>query len=101
MSKLSKKEVVDLLAEELKTTKTEAKRVLDAVVETYKKAITELQADVAFGDIGIFKTSVVAEREYSNPQTGGKVTKPAHLTLKFRPSATIKRELEQYEIVEE
>ncbi|MFS0643697.1 HU family DNA-binding protein [Siminovitchia sp. 179-K 8D1 HS] len=98
MSKVNKKELITLLAEELDVKKTEATRIHDVFVNVLEDLIVEQQAEFKLGDIGTFKVPVRPEREHINPQTGGKVVKPAHFALTFKPSANIKRELESYEI---
>ncbi len=103
LNKLTKKELIGMLAADFDSTRKEAEGIYDTFTGTLERAILEEGASFTLGTIGTFKVVEVAEREHHNPQTGEKIVKPAHLALKFKPSANLKRELAEikFELVEE
>lgn len=78
---------------EIRVTKEFATAVIDAVVNAYKRALTEKQMNVGFGDLGQFKTRIKPETTYRNPQDGTPVVKPEHLSAKFAMSEPFKNAL--------
>lgn len=101
MAQFNKKDVVDLLAQNLGSSKKDAEATLKVVTDTLEEIIVEHQGEFKLGEIGTFKLPIRPEREFANPQDRSqKVVKPAHLALTFKASKTIKDKLAEYEVVE-
>lgn len=93
-----KEELTQAIGDKVRVTNDLSADVLQAVATAYERAITEEQANVGFGNLGQFKTSVREARTYRNPQDGTEVAKPAQLTAKFAPSKAFKEALEATKI---
>lgn len=78
---------------EIRVTKEFATAVIDAVTFAYKRALTEKQMNVGFGDLGQFKACIKPETTYRNPQDGTPIVKPEHLSAKFAMSEPFKTTL--------
>lgn len=78
-------QLVDAVAAEVKISKLEAKRVVDAVIkltiDTLKK-----RDKVALTGFGTFSVIERSERQGRNPRTGAPVKIPSKKVLKFRPT---------------
>ena len=92
MSTITKKELIDRIAE-----KTQAKRVL------VKKIVQEFLDDITselckgnrleFRDFGVFETRVRASRIAQNPRTLDRVEVPAKRTVKFKMGRLMRENL--------
>lgn len=100
MTILKTEELVGLIAEafgteDKKTSKAEAKDILNTFVSVIEDVIFEQQKGVRLGGIGTFKVNVLPEREFRVPNTDKTVTKPDRYALKFDVNTGLKRDLEK------
>jgi len=88
--KLTKKELIESIAEHAKLTKTSAEVALDAVVAGIQ---TELLRgnDVSIPHIGTFQVAIRKARNGRNPATGESITIPAKKAVRFKVAADLKR----------
>jgi len=89
---MSKKDIIDAMAEQAEITKEKAGIALEAltsyVSETLKKG-----EEVNFAPLGKFKVADRAAREGRNPSSGEKIQIPASKVPKFTASKQLKDEL--------
>ena len=92
MSTVTKKELIDRIAE-----KTQAKRiVVKSVVQSFlDELVVELAKDnrLEFRDFGVFETKIRAARVAQNPKTLERVQVPAKRTVKFKMGRLMKDKL--------
>jgi len=94
MSTVTKKELIDRIAE-----KTQAKRVVvKRIVQSFlDEVINELAHDnrLEFRDFGVFETRTRAARVAQNPKTLERVPVPAKRTVKFKMGRLMKIKLQK------
>ena len=94
MSTVTKKELIDRIAE-----KTQAKRVVvKRIVQSFlDEVINELAHDnrLEFRDFGVFETRNRAARVAQNPKTLERVPVPAKRTVKFKMGRLMKIKLQK------
>jgi integration host factor subunit beta len=99
MATITKKELIDRIAE-----RTQAKRVtVKSVIQAFLDEITrELSEDnrLEFRDFGVFETRTRAARVAQNPKTLERVDVPAKRTVKFKMGRLMKQQLCTPETVE-
>jgi len=92
MATVTKKELIDLIAD-----KTQAKRVLvKRIIQTFLDEITEQLANdnrLEFRDFGVFETRTRAARIAQNPKTLERVEVPMKRTVKFKMGRLMKENL--------
>lgn len=92
MSTVTKKELIDRIAEN-----TQAKRVVvKRIVQTFLDEIVEELAKenrLEFRDFGVFETRTRAARVAQNPKTLERVQVPAKRTVKFKMGRLMKQKL--------
>ncbi len=92
MSTITKKELIDRIADE-----TQAKRVtVKAIIQSFlDEIIDELSRDnrLEFRDFGVFETRTRAARTAQNPKTLERVEVPAKRTIKFKMGRLMKDKL--------
>ena len=92
MSTVTKKELIDRIAEKTQAKKMVVKRVvqsfLDEVVEELAKSNR-----LEFRDFGVFETKKRAPRVAQNPKTLERVQVPAKQTVKFKMGRLMKQKL--------
>lgn len=92
MSTITKKELIDRIAET-----TQAKRVtVKNIVQTFLDEITrELCSNnrLEFRDFGVFETKTRASRVAQNPKTLDRVEVPAKRTVKFKMGRLLRENL--------
>jgi len=91
-------ELVTKLAENMGTTKKEARETLDVVFKTLEDSLFAEQEGFKLGGIGTFKVEVLAEREYPVPNSDEKVTKPERYGVKFKVNSAFRKDLEQVKV---
>jgi DNA-binding protein HU-beta len=89
---MSKKDLIDAVAEATELTKDKAGAVVDAVVAHIEKVMKDGQ-EVRLPGFGTFKVSKRAERKARNPQTGAEMTLPAARVPKFTSAKALKEAL--------
>jgi DNA-binding protein HU-beta len=89
---MNKTDLIDTVAAHLESSKTDAGKAVDAVIE----AITNgLKSDhkVTIAGFGTFQRRERAARTGVNPSTGEKMTIAASTTCGFKPSTALKQTL--------
>ena len=85
---MNKAELTEAIASSANLSKADAKRALDAFVDTTSKALKkgDRVALVGFGSFSISKRSA---RKGRNPQTGKEINIPAKKVVKFKAGAEL------------
>lgn len=85
---MNKAELIDEMASDAGLSKADAKRALDAFIDTTTKALKKGDR-VALVGFGSFSVSERAARKGRNPQTGKEITIQAKKVVKFKPGADL------------
>jgi DNA-binding protein HU-beta len=85
---MNKAELIDSIASEADITKADAKKALDAFIDTTTKALKKGNR-VALVGFGSFSVSKRSARKGRNPQTGKEIKIPAKKVVKFKPGAEL------------
>jgi DNA-binding protein HU-beta len=89
VSSVNKKEFVELLSSELKSTKTEADKVLTTTLKSINEALKK-HTELKFIGFGTFKVKSRAAREVRNPQDGKTIKVPKKNYVSFTPGSELK-----------
>ena len=89
---MTKKELVQNIAQEAGITKTVAEKALNAVLDGITKALAEGDK-VTFVGFGTFSTAKRPARKGRNPKTGEEIDIPASIVPKFKPGKSLKEEV--------
>ncbi len=92
MSTITKKELIDRIAENTQAKRVVVKRIVQSFLN---EIISELAEDnrLEFRDFGVFETRTRAARVAQNPKTLQRVQVPAKRTVKFKMGRLMKQEL--------
>jgi DNA-binding protein HU-beta len=85
---MNKAELVESMAEKAGISKADAKRALDAFIDTTTAALKKNDR-VALVGFGSFSVSERSARKGRNPQTGKEITIKAKKVVKFKPGAEL------------
>ncbi len=85
---MNKAELIDSMAEKAGLSKADAKRALDAFIDTTAGALKKKDR-VSLVGFGSFSVSERAARKGRNPQTGKEITIKAKNVVKFKPGAEL------------
>jgi len=92
MATITKKELIDRIAE-----RTQAKRVtVKSIIQAFLDEITKELCDdnrLEFRDFGVFETRTRAARSAQNPKTLERVEVPAKRTVKFKMGRLMRENL--------
>lgn len=91
-TRVTKAGLIDMIAAKADISKAEAKRVLDAVIDTISESLAKGDA-VTLTGFGTFETRKYKARNGVNPQTGKKIKIPATKRPAFRAGALLKRQV--------
>lgn len=86
---MSKKDLIDAVAEQTALSKEKAGEVVDAVIGYIQKAMQN-GGEVRLPGFGVFKVAKRKERTGRNPATKQEITIPASVVPKFQASKTLK-----------
>ena len=86
---MNKSAIVDAVHEKLGTSKADAERAVDTVVESIVDTMKKGE-EVSISGLGIFSVKERAARTARNPRTGEPVDVPAMKVPKFRPAKALK-----------
>lgn len=86
---MSKKDLIDAVAEATELNKEKAGAAVDAVIAHIEKVMKDGQ-EVRIPGFGTFKVSQRAERKARNPQTGAEMTLKASRVPKFSAAKALK-----------
>ena len=89
MAKMTKKDLIDHLAETCDMTKADAERTMNCVIETIFDTLKKGD-ELAIAGFGSFSTSQRAARTARNPRTGAEVPVPAMRVPKFKAGKALK-----------
>jgi integration host factor subunit beta len=92
MSTITKKELIDRIAESTQAKRVVVKRIVQSFLNEIAK---ELAADnrLEFRDFGVFETRTRAARVAQNPKTLQRVQVPAKRTVKFKMGRLMKQKI--------
>ena len=92
MSTITKKELIDRIAENTQAKRVVVKRIIQSFLN---EVIDELAADnrLEFRDFGVFETRTRAARVAQNPKTLQRVQVPTKRTVKFKMGRLMKQKL--------
>jgi len=92
MSTITKKELIDRIAESTQAKRVVVKRIIQSFLD---EVITELAKDnrLEFRDFGVFETRTRAARVAQNPKTLERVQVPVKRTVKFKMGRLMKQKL--------
>lgn len=85
---MNKAELVEAMASDSGLSKADAKKALDAFINTTTKALKK-DDRVALVGFGSFSVSERAARKGRNPQTGKEINIKAKKVVKFKPGAEL------------
>lgn len=86
---MTKSDLIQRMAAELKMTKAQAGKAVNAILNEMKEALANGE-DVQLIGFGSFTTANRAERTGRNPQTGQAIQIPAKTVPKFKPGKALK-----------
>lgn len=89
MNKVSKAELLDMIAKEAKLSKKDAGAALNATVATIVKTVSKGDS-ISLINFGVFSTMRRAARKGHNPQTGESIKIPASKAIKFSAGKAFK-----------
>ena len=92
MSTVTKKELIDRIAEQTQAKRILVKRIVQAFLD---QITTELRKNnrLEFRDFGVFETKIRVARVAQNPKTLERVNVPAKRTVKFKMGRLMKANL--------
>ncbi len=85
----NKADIVDKVHNVLGSTKADAERAVETMIETIVTTLKNGE-EVSVAGLGIFATKARAAREGRNPRTGETIHIAATRTAKFRPAKALK-----------
>jgi len=85
---MNKAQLIDAIAEKAGLTKADAKKALDAFVESTTDALKNGDR-VALIGFGSFSVATRSARTGRNPQSGSPISIPARKVVKFKPGAEL------------
>ena len=86
---MNKANIVDKVQEVLGSTKADAERAVEAIIESITHTLKGGE-EVSIAGLGIFVTKARPAREGRNPRTGESIRIAASRTAKFRPAKALK-----------
>lgn len=94
MATITKKELIDRIAEEHKVKRVHVKRLIQAFLD---EIVDELSKGnrLEFREFGVFESRVRASREAQNPKTLDKVIVPSRRTVKFKVGRVMRKRLDE------
>lgn len=94
---MNKKELVNLIHEEVDMTKKSIDAAVDAVFNGIKEGLVR-DGKAQFAGFGTFSLSKRAARKGRNPQTGEELDIPETTVVKFKPAKALKEEVSMLEL---
>lgn len=94
MHTVTKKEMVDRIAEKLEAKRVVVKDVLQCFLDEVIRELAEGNR-LEFRDFGVFETKQRAARQAQNPKTLERVQVPPKRTVKFKLGRVMKAELQK------
>lgn len=94
MATITKKELIDRIAEQQNCKRVLVKRVVQAFLDSIVEELGNGNR-LEFRDFGVFESRIRAPRQAQNPKTMDKVPVPAKRTVKFKVGRVMKRRLHE------
>ena len=92
MATVTKKELIDRIAERTQAKRVSVKRVVQAFLDEIVKELCQ-DNRLEFRDFGVFETRIRAARIAQNPKTLERVEVPAKRTVKFKMGRLMRENL--------
>jgi integration host factor subunit beta len=89
MATVTKKEIIDRIADEEHCKRVQVKRIIQAFLDTIVDELGNGNR-LEFRDFGVFESKVRAPRQAQNPKTMEKVPVPSRRTVKFKVGRVLK-----------
>lgn len=87
---MTKLDLIDVIAQKAKIKKAAAERAINALVDEIKETLEKGETFTLTG-FGTFFASERSARMGRNPKTGQQISIPAIRTVRFRPSAKMRK----------
>lgn len=91
---MTKKEIVKFVAQSTDNTIKGTEEIVDEFINYVKNSLIQHE-DVVIHGFGTFKIKLRDARTARNPQTGETIEVPAKYALKFKPTSTLKAEINE------
>lgn len=91
---MNKNVLINMLSVEFNMTKTQAKAIMDRIIDAIADSLLQEQK-VRLSGLGVFEVRVRKERTGRMPMTGEEITIPSRKVVGFRPSKTLKERINQ------
>jgi nucleoid DNA-binding protein len=92
MSTITKKEIIDRIAENTETKRAVVKPVVQSFLDEIIEELTRNNR-LEFRDFGVFETKIRAARKAQNPKTMERVQVPAKRNVKFKMGRLMKQKI--------
>lgn len=86
---MNKADIINKVSEELGTTKADAERAVELIINSITDTLKDGQ-EVSIAGLGIFSAKMRNARTARNPRTGEAIEVPAMRVPKFRPAKALK-----------
>jgi integration host factor subunit beta len=93
MATITKKELIDRIAERTQAKRVAVKRIIQTFLDEITKELCENDNRLEFRDFGVFETRTRAARVAQNPKTLERVEVPAKRTVKFKMGRLMRENL--------
>jgi len=93
MATITKKELIDRIAERTQAKRVLVKHIVQAFLDEVTKELCENNNRLEFRDFGVFETRTRAARIAQNPKTLQRVEVPAKRTVKFKMGRVMRENL--------
>ena len=91
---MTKKEIVKFVAQSTGNTIKDTEEIVDEFINYVKNSLVQHE-DVVIHGFGKFTTKLRDARTARNPQTGETIEVPAKYALTFKPTSTLKAEINE------
>lgn len=93
MTTVTKKELIDRIAERTQAKRVSVKRIIQAFLDEITNELCVKNNRLEFRDFGVFETRTRAARIAQNPKTLERVEVPAKRTVKFKMGRLMREQL--------
>ena len=93
MATVTKKELIDRIAERTQAKRVSVKRIVQAFLDEITQELCQNDNRLEFRDFGVFETRTRAARMAQNPKTLERVEVPAKRTVKFKMGRLMRESL--------
>jgi nucleoid DNA-binding protein len=93
MATITKKELIDRIAERTQAKRVSVKQIIQAFLDEVTKELCENDNRLEFRDFGVFETKTRAARTAQNPKTLERVEVPSKRTVKFKMGRLMRESL--------